>query len=84
MAQMESGVVDSVKDFNIGLSPNKAQYINMADLAVERRCWFRLEKGKVALKCGMWICVPRFPLGWAGSVGDGTDDADVIEFRLWE
>ena len=38
MAQIESLVVDFVKDFNIGLRPNNAQYINIADFAVERRC----------------------------------------------
>jgi hypothetical protein len=41
MAQMESLVVDLVRDFRIGLSANSAQYIRMADLAVARRCWLR-------------------------------------------
>lgn len=41
MAQMESLVVDLVKDFKMGLRASSAQYIRMADLAVARRCWLR-------------------------------------------
>jgi hypothetical protein len=37
-AQIESLVVERVKDFRIGLRPSRAEYIKAADLAVARRC----------------------------------------------
>ena len=38
MAQMESLLVDFVKDLSIGLNPSSAEYINTADFAVASRC----------------------------------------------
>lgn len=43
IAQMESGDVDRVNDFKIGLSPSRAQYIKIADFAVASLSWFRGE-----------------------------------------
>ena len=37
IAQIESGVVDWVRDFNMGDRPRSAMYIRIADLAVARR-----------------------------------------------
>lgn len=38
IAQMESLLVDFVKDLSIGLRPSSAQYISTADFAVASRC----------------------------------------------
>ena len=38
MAQMESLLVDFVKDLSIGLKPSNAEYISTADFAVASRC----------------------------------------------
>ena len=46
MAQMESLLVDFVKDLSMGLKPSNAEYISTADFAVASRRWFRLEKGE--------------------------------------
>lgn len=47
MAHIESGEVDKVKDFRIGLKPSSAQYIRIADLAVANLSWLRGEREEV-------------------------------------
>ena len=44
MAQIESLVVDLVRDLRIGLRPSRAQKIRKADLAVASLCWWRDER----------------------------------------